>query len=535
MQKALLICVLGRVSQSQSLQEGLLDDPGLLQVRKQLSLKPPMADAVSLHSLDSLNELVTQMSVGDPSQSDLDLISRLIDTLKDNFEPELNTSSAADKQAYSDKITAHNLCKTHRDRRLSTDENDLGDVTKLEHAFTEKRTKHRGCRKAFKSYELFDKDADAVSDASWDTLAGVSGHTPNPALGTLCSSKDTFTSDLSDYTGLPPTGVSSDCDIDQTSFEEEYCSWLSAKTSACLACDECIEQVDAAGFKDNIVMRDEHRRATYQTIQKLKCRLQHLMSVFNLTDGVDHSDHADQDTCGDVGLPNNSHYEFGNLPTPTPISSCVGDADIHNPKMPSTTVTETMCSDWITQEYSSSSSPAWTSAYSAVTACHATCVVPTSVDQVSPTPRCTDDGTDCAFYSFHADSCGSYADNADTRCCACGGGSWSRAPGDLAHYQFFEDFCVGGHNLKSYPDPMTAEECAELCDTYDDCLGFEFGGDNPEINPDNFPGRCRLQDCANYENCAGVHNLHFYSKCDSCFPNCPFGLCSSTTGTRCNS
>jgi len=472
MQRALSICVLGRVSQSQSLQEGLSDDPGLLQVRTQLGLKLPTTNAISLHSLDSMDALVTQMSVGDPSQSDLDFISRLIETLKNEFEPELNISSAADKQGYQDKLTAHGLCGTHRDRRLSTDENDLGDVTKLKHAFTEKRTKHRGCRKASKSYELFDKDADAVSDASWDTVAAV------PALGTLCSSKDMFTNDLSDYTGLPPAGVSSDCDVDQTSFEEEYCSWLSAKTSACLACDQCVDQVDAAGFKDNIMTRDENRRATYQTIQKLKCRLQHLMSVFNLTDGVDHSDHADQDTCGDVGLPNISHYGFGNLPTPTPISSCSDDADIKEPKVPSI-VSQSTCDDWKTQEYSSSSSPAWTSAYAAVTACHATCVVPTSVDQVSPTPGCTDAGTDCAFYSFHVDACGSYADDANNRCCACGGGT-TRSPGVCR-------FASGGMGARCVQAHGNFEQCERLCSELAWC-----GGSNAEYRSEFGDSQCDL-------------------------------------------
>jgi len=466
MQVALSICVLGSVSQSQSLQEGLLDDPGLLQVRTQLGLKPPTTDAISLHSLDSMDALITQMSAGDPSQNDVDLLSSLIDTLKDEFEPELNISSSADKQAYADKITAHGRCGTHRDWRLGTDENDLGDVTQLKNAFTEKRTKHRGCRKASRSYELFDNDADAVAAASWDTLAGVSGHTQEPALGTLCSSKATFTKDLSDYTGLSPMGVSANCDSDQTSFEEEYCSWLSAKISACLACDACVQHVDAAGFKDTIMTRDANRRATYQTIQKLKCRLQHLVDVFSLTDDTGFADHANEDTCGDTVLPNISHYEFGNLVTPAPISSCVDDADIDDPKMPSTAI-ESTCSEWRTQEYSGSASPVWTSAYAAVTTCHATCVVPTSVGPVSPTPGCTDAGTDCAFYNIHPDVCGSYADDANTRCCACGGGDspTTRSPGRC-------NFASGGHGGTCRGSNWGANgDCEILCSELAWCGG----------------------------------------------------------------
>jgi hypothetical protein len=116
--------------------------------------------------------------------------------------------------------------------------------------------------------------------------------------------------------------------------------------------------------------------------------------------------------------------------------------------------------------------------------------------------------------------------------------------------------CVHGNNIVKYTS-KSVDDCIRLCNSRNDCLGFEYGV--------NYGGSgtyrardCQLQRSANWKGCdGGHHNLDFYIRCKSCnsgyygqcmlrqepvcrsCSSCPTGQwistrCSSDQNTRCS-
>jgi len=82
----------------------------------------------------------------------------------------------------------------------------------------------------------------------------------------------------------------------------------------------------------------------------------------------------------------------------------------------------------------------------------------------------------------------------------------------LDGYQHMAKACVNGYNIVKYAD-KSITECANLCNSIDNCLGFEYGVDHGGIYDRYNPRDCQPQSSSNTAGCPGVDwNLDFYKR-----------------------
>lgn len=469
MQRILLAgFAVGGLCEATPWEDGLLDDPGLMQVKKHMLshvgspgvTAPPVSHEglVSLHSMEAMENFVNRVAAGEPTPAEIALVTEMITLMDTTFIVELQSQSDDDQQDHRDKLAAHALCTVTHGRSMGED----GYVTLLKAASVSTRAKHKGCRKAWKSYEIFMADVEAVRTAgltSWATLAPATDSIRIPELDNLCPhlghpnlEPDTFLGDVKLYKDMAEVNeVSVSCDTDQSLFEQTWCDWLAAKTSTCLALDACVSQINAEANIALVLTRDTNRRASLRTIWILQCRLQHIADTFNAATGA--SDFDVEDTCGTTAVtpdaptqttaPQGGHYDL-NLELPVPHVPCIDDDDIDNPVMPcnsegASDVAACDCTAWRNKEYNLDGShialqtdpvPYWNVAvHKNPTRCFGTCVIPTTVPPIIITD-CEDswigtaETTDpCPFYRLHPQACGQYPSDGYERCCACGGGT----------------------------------------------------------------------------------------------------------------
>ena len=81
------------------------------------------------------------------------------------------------------------------------------------------------------------------------------------------------------------------------------------------------------------------------------------------------------------------------------------------------------------------------------------------------------------------------------------------APEGYAH---FKESCVPSSNIILFHD-FSVQECADLCDSNSQCLGFEYG---MNYGGSRYNARdCQPQSSADYQVCNGTtYNLDFYKK-----------------------
>jgi len=85
-------------------------------------------------------------------------------------------------------------------------------------------------------------------------------------------------------------------------------------------------------------------------------------------------------------------------------------------------------------------------------------------------------------------------------------------PTKLDGYQHMAKACVNGYNIVKYAD-KSLTECANLCNSIDNCLGFEYGVDHGGIYDRYNPRDCQPQSSSNTAGCPGVDwNLDFYKR-----------------------
>jgi len=84
--------------------------------------------------------------------------------------------------------------------------------------------------------------------------------------------------------------------------------------------------------------------------------------------------------------------------------------------------------------------------------------------------------------------------------------------------------CVNGYNIVRYAD-KSITECADLCDTIYNCLGFEYGVDHGIVTDRYNPRDCQPQSSSNTAGCNGVYwNLDFYKRLLTDSPTGPSAL-----------
>jgi len=285
---------------------------------------------------------------------------------------------------------------------------------------SEKREKHKGCRKAQQSWEIFRADAETVGNSMFGNAIGVPDSIPVSAIDTLCAKRDNWVDHKRDYKDLAKVNNVASCATEQKAFENTMCTVLTAKASTCIAYDECIVAVNLQNEKTVTEAECDDRLAVEVVLAKTKCHLLHLSKVFNNEE--DSTSDCDSVTVEDSSL-------VCTLQPVPAVSPCSSEADITSPTLPSPDGSD--CSVWIAAEYSFDAS------YKQVTSCRIEdpCVLPTLIGTHDYSDGCTNSANYCNFYDRHKDACSDYStDDAATHCCACGGGTSASTPVSVVVY-----------------------------------------------------------------------------------------------------
>merc|ERR1711957_827970 len=239
---------------------------------------------------------------------------------------------------------------------------------------SEKREKHKGCRKAQQSWEIFKADAETVGNSMFGDAIGVPDSIPVSAIDTLCAKKDNWVDHKRDYKDLAKVNNVASCASEQKAFEDTMCTVLTAKASTCIAYDECIVAVNLQNEKTVTEAECDDRLAVEVVLAKTKCHLLHLSKVFNNEE--DSTSDCDSVTVEDSSL-------VCTLQPVPAVSPCSSEADITSPTLPSPDGSG--CSVWIAAEYSFDAS------YKQVTSCRIEdpCVLPTLIGTHDYSGGCT--------------------------------------------------------------------------------------------------------------------------------------------------
>jgi len=428
-----------------------------------------------------------------------------IDLLANTFQQKLLNESKEDQRTYELKKDQHNACINHKNRRF---DNASGDIIAAKNLTEEKKQKHKACRKMQQSLAHLQDDAKIIGDKPWADMVVDHDHSLPSELQSMCPNKDTFKQDLQDYRNAPPANhVSSSCTDDQGRVESQFCAWLGAKTWACQAFDECIDAVDLQGEKDYRKSRESNREALWLTIQKLKCRLNHILAAFpNASHDASHFNQTDN--CSNT--PASEPWELTLNMTVPDHESCTTVGE----KEPSTTDT-TKCQEWQNDHYPDLMTDTQNE-YASVDDCQQDCLAPPP-DLIGIPDHCIDADVsdDCAFYQRHRDACGKYHTDASENCCACGGPPTpaptleptpaptpvptlepTPEPTPVQRYEYVG--CFGGNQM-SRPIPDVENSIQGVQNCRDGCAsqGFEyFGFECPHDNGNEVHCECGNGDAA---------------------------------------
>jgi hypothetical protein len=333
-------------------------------------------------------------------------VKELIHVLTKNFEGELKNESQGDQNRFDLRKGNHQTCINHKNRRF---QEHVGDVWRAAAAIDTKADKHKKCRKFQKTLQRLTTQSAKVGDGTWDTLAkaDITERTQ------LCGEISTFDTDKAAYKDAEPANhVSDSCSIDQSVHEESHCLWMTLKKSACTSFDDCIAAVDLNSTKEEIEDRIDNRKDIFQSISKLKCRLRHINYIYNNSKPV--SDNNKTDNC-EKTFPNPPEFDLS-LTFPNAVP-CSGDHDITTGVLYPSTLDAAACASWRQAKYD------FSSLHVQVQNCQFDCTIPDdNVNPNPPQPGCLDLDGICEFYTQHWTACGKYSDDAQTKCCACGGG-----------------------------------------------------------------------------------------------------------------
>jgi hypothetical protein len=331
-------------------------------------------------------------------------LKTLLKVLEDDMKKWLEFEHADDKKLYEKEKATHEGCMKHINHLFDVN----GDITVALGVLTSAKNKHKGCRLSERSWLDYKKlalDPDSNVDDShvWVVHETYDGHTTMFSAMTLAEEQ------AQAYSDLDPVGRMRACDMDQLEYEHSFCLWRAERVYACSGLERCINQVGLKKIKEYITHRSRNRVALWQSIEKLECRITHLLKSFDVTSAKQGfqnvSDFNETDNCDSVAS-NPSIFQIQmEVPSHQECSS--------NPKILPGGDT---CTQWLAKEY------AWSSSTHVVPeSCQKTC--PAIQQPTQDFEGCTGEAADCAFYNDHPEMCGKYdTDNfkAFYGCCACG-------------------------------------------------------------------------------------------------------------------
>jgi len=205
---------------------------GLLQASSKLGMalqSDRSSGTVNDQMLTILQDLDQAPTFSDTQQNDL---KTLIGELKSSFEGTLSDDHQADQNQWDGQVLKVNQCRTDTKKRFETG----GDVHSLDILVTTHREKHKKCRKAENSWDDY-----VAAIATCPTTGPVFLNVLSEHAG-IATSIATLQADVAAYESTAPVtsgSLPASCDVDQSQFESDFCTWRSSKRLACLADAQC--------------------------------------------------------------------------------------------------------------------------------------------------------------------------------------------------------------------------------------------------------------------------------------------------------
>ena len=296
-----------------------------------------------------------------------------------------------------------------------------GDVAIAKADLDKWQVKHQACRASERAWLNYQAEvANCPSEVT-------SKHEVLPAHVALVNLVETVRQKAEAYDNSEPMGKR-ECDLDQTSFEDHFCTWRSSNYYACAAAQNCAAQTGLSALRTRLLERAHNRRNLWMTMAKLICRVDHLSSVVedgstgDDSTGDDSTDLSDfnttetKDSCAEENITvDSSKFDLA-LEIPS-SPECAGQVvDTSSDLVPSTE-DGSKCTQFRQEHY------AWDQGLHFVpSVCLASCPQLSYTPWVPPA-ECDDEPSECVFYNHHRDACGSYDTGdfiAGDSCCACG-------------------------------------------------------------------------------------------------------------------
>jgi len=311
-----------------------------------------------------------------------------------------------------------------------------GDVATAAAEMARWRTKHQACRSSERAWLTY--KTTAISSSSCASDSDVSTvHEVFAAHVTLAGLVDAAQTRAVAYDLTDPTGTR-DCALDQTQFEDHFCTWRSAHYYACAATQDCTAQTGLSGMRDEMLIRSDNRRNLWRTLEILLCRVGHLLGSMDNDDSTEVSDFNTTDNCSNIALDQSKFILDLTIPSVPACSDHIAVGSTTSILVAPSMVDSAMCQQFRDANYGFSQG--WEQAQHVIPSqCEATCPAISYSSWAVPA-QCSNEPDDCLFYNHHRDACGSYdtaAFVAGDTCCACGGGA-------LAIPDTIEYFVVGG-------------------------------------------------------------------------------------------
>jgi len=355
--------------------------------------------------IKALGNILAQISKQDPGSwgaSERSNMDSLLNDVENDMTLFLDAEHRDDEADFATARQNHEQCHSHTQTRFA-----IGGDVKAEHDhLLEWSVKHEKCRKMEKSFQAYRAEAGYCSATSFTP------YTENNEHSRLVTKVETLRTDRQVHHEAVPVGSSTDCDVDQNSYETQFCAWRKSKRFACLSEEDCRSTVGLSGFIDRLNRRSENRRKLLVTLKKITCRIKHLLTTFDVAHNI--SSVTADDVCDEETVDQVRFQLTMSIPT-----SLECDTDALVSVNPSSEPAQ--CTQWRAQAYSGS---AWSAAdHVFPTVCQFACTDDTPTI-VTPSDSCTDTNAQCAFFRHHQDACdlamyssGSFV--ARDECCGC--------------------------------------------------------------------------------------------------------------------
>jgi len=420
------------------------------------------------------------------------ILSSLRTMIVNELQMFLDNEHEQDQAEFTSRRQQHGGCSG--DQRWESG----GDVANAAAELAISRAKHQACRSSERAWLTYKTTAISPPSCASESEISTSHHVlaAHVTLAALVGAAQTR---AQAYDLTEPAGTR-ECPLDQTQFEDHFCTWRAAHFYACAASQDCIALTGLTALRDELLMRSDNRRNLWRTLEIMLCRVEHLLSSMDGDTATEVSDFNTTDNCSDILEDPTKFILDLTIPSPPVCNDHIAVGSATSILVAPSMVDAAMCTRFREANYGSVHG--WDQAQHVIPSeCETTCPAISYSTWVVPA-ACINEPEDCRFYNHHRDACGLY-DTAsfvarDT-CCACGGGAIT---GLLSGYTHLAGACVGGHNIRRYAN-KTPLECAVLCEAEASCVSFEIGVDHGGTAGPVRANECQLQNGAGFAGCNG--------------------------------